>query len=692
MGNQIAWLPVVKFRNMTTSSSSEAQLARKEVKRGKLKHFLFGEPFPNRAEIHERLDKVRGLAIFASDPISSNAYATEAIMTILVLLGTGALALTLPIGLAVAGLVVLVVFSYIQTIQHYPDGGGAYTVTKDNLGTIPSLFAAAALLTDYVLTVSVSVSAGIRAITSAFPELIDYRVLLALLAILLITWINLRGVRESGTIFALPTYAFVGGVLLVIIIGVIREFGLFGVAPVPIPPVDRTIKPVSHLLFMWLILRAFAAGTTALTGIEAISNGIPAFKPPESRNAAMTMVAMGACAMSLFVGISFLATTLHLVPTEEESILSQLTRTVTGTGVIYFWVQIFTTLILILAANTGYQDFPRLSSFLAKDGFMPRWMQNRGDRLVFNGGIITLATLASAIVIVFRADEIAMLPLYALGVMLSFTLSQFGMVRLMGKVGQLKPGESAQTMVTKIHYETGWQWKRALNFIGGSTTFVALIVLMATKFIDGAWVIVVAIPMLVYLFRSINKHYESVAEELTTRDMTVSQLSEIGDVAIVPIADVHRGTLRALRYAKRISDDVRATCIITDDAARERLQRRWERFPEITDQIKLVVVDYEYRDILTPLVEYIEHVNNVEFPGKLITVVVPEFVPERFSEQLLHNQTANLLRARLRRYKDVVVIDVPFHIPTANNGKMKENRSKKAGEAEVDHSSGQSGQ
>jgi amino acid transporter len=633
-----------------------------EAKRSRLKKILFGKPFPNRAERHERLDKVRGLAIFASDPISSNAYATEAIMTVLLVLGSGALVLTLPITLAVVGLVVIVVFSYIQTIQHYPDGGGAYTVTKDNLGVIPSLFAGAALLTDYILTVSVSVSAGIRAITSAFPELIDYRVLLALLAILLLTWVNLRGVRESGTLFAFPTYAFVGGVLLVIVIGLVRQLGLFGTEPIAVPPQASTIRPVSTLLFVWIVLRAFAAGTTALTGIEAISNGIPAFKPPESRNASKTMLAMAIIAMSLFIGISYLSTTLHLVPSEEESILSQLSRTITGSGFLYYWVQIFTTLILILAANTGFQDFPRLSSFLARDGFLPRWMQNRGDRLVFNGGILSLALLASIIMLIFRADEIAMLPLYALGVMLSFTLSQFGMVRLMGKVGKLSPGESAQTSVTRIHYERGWRWKQILNLIGSVTTFIVLIVLLATKFVEGAWIIVLAVPLLVLLFRAINRSYTEVAEALTTRELTMDQLSEIADVVIVPIADVHRGTLRALRYALRFSSDVRAVCIITDEDTKERLQRRWERFPEITNQVQLITLEYAYRDILTPLVDYIEQVNDVEFPDQLLNVVVPEFVPDSMLEDLLHNQTASLLRLRLRSHKDIVVIDLPFHI------------------------------
>jgi amino acid transporter len=628
------------------------------------KRLLFGTPFPTRAEIHERLDKVRALAIFASDPISSNAYATEAMMSVLILLGSGALVLTLPIALVIMALVLLVVFSYIQTILHYPDGGGAYTVAKDNLGTLPSLLAAGALLTDYILTVSVSVSAGIRAITSAFPETFDYRVWMAVTAVILLTWINLRGVRESGTIFAFPTYAFVGGVLLVIVLGLIRYLGLFGIAP--LQPTVHDVVPAqatTSFLYIWLILRAFAAGCTALTGIEAISNGVQAFRPPEAKNAAKTMVAMAVIAMSLFVGISFMATHLNLLPSEEESILSQMTRNITGGGILYYWVQFFTTMILILAANTGYQDFPRLSSFLAKDGFMPRWLQNRGDRLVYDSGILVLAFIASILIVVFRADEIAMLPLYALGVMLSFTLSQFGMVRLMGKIAHLKPGENVKTNVTTIHYESGWWWKRALNFVGGTTTFIVLLILITTKFTEGAWVIVLAIPLLVLLFRSIQSHYAHVAHSLSTSDLALSDMSQIADVVIVPLADVHRGTLRALRYAKRISTDVRAVSIITSEEMRQRFQRRWKRFPEVTGDIRLVCLEYEYRDILTPLVEYIEQVNNTEFPNQLVTVVIPEFVPESLGEQLLHNQTANILRFRLHGYKDIVVIDVPFHIP-----------------------------
>lgn len=630
-----------------------------------IKRVLIGEPFPTSREIHERLDKVRALAIFASDPISSNAYATEAIMSVLIVLGSGALRLTLPLAMGVAALVLMVVFSYIQTILHYPDGGGAYTVAKDNLGKYPSLLAGGALLTDYVLTVSVSVSAGVRALTSAVPQTFDYRVPIALGAIALITWINLRGVRESGTVFALPTYAFVGGVLLTIAIGLARMVGLFGLSP--LPSFHDTVPATGSLVgfaYVWLLLRAFAGGCTALTGIEAISNGVKAFKPPESHNAAKTMVAMGVIAMSLFVGITYLSTHMHLVPAGHgESILSQMTRQITGGGFLYYWVQVFTALILFLAANTGYQDFPRLSSFLANDGFLPRWMQNRGDRLVFSSGIMVLAAVSSLIVIVFRADEIAMLPLYALGVMLSFTLSQAGMSRLMGKVGSLKPGETLYTGVTTIHYERTWQAKRLLNIVGAAVTAVVFIILTATKFMDGAWIVALAIPGFVYLFDHIHNHYEKVACTLSTEDFSEAHLMDVANVAIVPIADVHRGTLRALQYAKRIATDVRAVCVATTPEMHRRVEERWARFPRLTENMRLVILDYDFRDILTPLVEYVDKVNRLEFDDYLVTVVIPEFIPEAGMAGVLHNQTANMLRRRLRSKEDVIVIDVPYHIP-----------------------------
>ncbi|MCA9972808.1 MAG: APC family permease [Anaerolineales bacterium] len=630
-----------------------------------LKRVLIGKPFPTSHDIHERLDKVRALAVFASDPISSNAYATEAIMSVLIVLGSGALRLTLPLAMGVATLVLMVVFSYIQTILHYPDGGGAYTVAKDNLGKYPSLLAGGALLVDYILTVSVSVSAGVRALTSAVPEAFDYRVLIALAAIALITWVNLRGVRESGTVFAVPTYAFVAGVLVTIAYGLLRYFGLFGLAP--LPSFHESVPATGSIVgfaYIWLLLRAFAGGCTALTGIEAISNGVKAFKPPESHNAAKTMVAMGAIAMSLFVGITFLSTRMHLVPTEHgESILSQMTRQIAGSGFLYYWVQAFTALILFLAANTGYQDFPRLSSFLAKDGFLPRWMQNRGDRLVFSSGIVVLAVVSSIIVLIFRADEIAMLPLYALGVMLSFTLSQAGMSRLMGQVGKLKPGEVAYTQVTEIHFERTWRWKQAMNVVGSITTGVVFVILTATKFLDGAWIVALAIPLLVLLFDRINKHYDKVAQALSTKKLAEADLMDVANVAIVPIADVHRGTLRALQYAKRIASDVRAVCVATTPEMHQRVERRWARFPKLMENIELVVIDYDYRDILTPLVDYVDRVNRLEFDGQLVTIVIPEFIPADSVAGMLHNQTANILRRRLRSKEDIIVIDVPYLIP-----------------------------
>ncbi len=641
------------------------------------KGYLIGKPFPTSMDIHERLDKVRALAVFASDPISSNAYATEAIMSVLILLGSAGLANTLPLALAVAGLVLLVIFSYTQTIMHYPVGGGSYRVSRDNLGVLPSLVAAGSLMTDYVLTVAVSVSAGVRATTSAFPELDHHRVLLALLAIGLITWINLRGVRESGTIFAMPTYAFVFGGLLVVALGLVRMYGLLGAAPLTANP--ALVPPAGSLegfAYTWLLLRAFAGGCTALTGIEAISDGVQAFKPPESRNATKTMVVMGVMAMSLFIGITFLSTHLGLLPNQPESVLSQLGRRVAGTGILYYWLQISTTLILILAANTGFQDFPRLGFFLAHDGFLPRWMQNRGDRLVFSSGILVLALMSSLLVVLFNANEIAMLPLYALGVMLSFSLSQTGMFRLMGRIRHLKPGEKLKTDFTEVHYERGTGWKRLVNGTGAVTTSIVFVVLATTKFLDGAWIVILTIPLLVLGFLSIHRHYQKVAASLRTRDLTTDDLTAIADVVVVPIADVHRGTLRALAYAKRFSSDVRAVCVTTSTEMRERILKRWARFPEITSSIRLVCIDYEYRDVLHPLVDYIEHINHDEFRDQLTTVVIPEFVAESLWEQLLHNQTAWRLRHELAQHRDIVLINVPFHLQSVKEWRAQQDQAR----------------
>ncbi len=628
-----------------------------------LKRILLGKPFPSSMDQHERLDKIRALAIFASDPISSNAYATEAIMSVLIVMGSGALSLTLPLALGVAFLVLIVIISYIQTILHYPDGGGAYTVSKDNLGEVPSLISAAALLIDYVLTVAVSISAGVHAVTSAFPSLYPHRILIAILAIILITWINLRGIRESGTIFALPTYAFVGGVFIVIVLGMLRSLGWFGIDPLAISatPVPPSISPIGFA-YIWLILRAFAGGCTALTGIEAISNGTKAFKPPEARNAIITMIIMGIMAMSLFIGITFLSTHLALVPNESDTILSQMTHQITNGGFLYYWVQISTFAILFLAANTGFQAFPQLSSFLAKDNFLPRWLSMRGSRLVFSAGIILLAVLASLLIIFYKADEIAMLPLYALGVMLSFSLSQAGMFRLMGRIVHLKHGETLKTKVTTVHYEDNARLKQVMNAIGAVVTSLVFLILLLTKFREGAWIVALMIPILVVGFYSIQRHYKRVAEALSTRELAEDELTELADVVMIPIEDIHRGTLQALKYAQRISTDVRALVVVTSDEMKHRLLERWKRFPNITRNIRLIFIEYDFRDILTPLVNYIEEVNKIEFTDQLTTVVIPEFIPENRAGMFLHNQTARALRRRLRQDMDIVIVDVLYHI------------------------------
>ena len=633
-----------------------------------IKQLMFGKPFPTSSAHHERLDNLRGLAVFASDPISSNAYATEAIMRVLIILGAAALSFTLPIAIIIALLVLLVVLSYNQTIRHYPMGGGAYMVSKDNLGREASWLAGAAILSDYVLTVAVSISAGVKAISSAFPQITffhDHRVLLGIVLIALLTWLNLRGVRESGTIFAIPTYAFVGGVLLVIMIGIGRYFGLWG-TPLPARTIDSTIQTtgITNFEYLFLLLRAFAGGCTALTGIEAISDGVQAFRNPAPKNAIITMRAMAIMAMALFIGISFIATHIPITLADEggESVLSQMTRTVTGGGILYYWVQFTTTFILILAANTAYADFPRIAAFLAQDGFLPRWMSRLGGRLVYSSGILTLAVMASLMVAAFGAEEHNLLPLYAIGVFLSFTLSQAGMLVLWSKVARLKPGEELQTLVTTLHYEPDYRWKRIPSLIGVVMTAFVLIILTWTKFLEGAWLILLALPLIMLLFRAIRHHYDHVAKNLRLRGMNPGELRSPADVAIVPVGDIHRASLRAIKYALRFSNDVRVVQVVGSSAEEQATRKRWEEWHTIVPEAQLIFLYTDYRDFLRPLVNYIDRVNREEFSGQLVTVVVPEFVPDSGAANLLHNQTATMLRWRLRGQEDVVVINVPYHL------------------------------
>lgn len=633
-----------------------------------IKRVLIGKPFPSSSAHHERLDKVRGLAVFASDPISSNAYATEAIMRVLIGLGAAALSFTLPIAITIAVLVLLVVLSYNQTIKHYPMGGGAYMVSKDNLGRTASWLAGAAILSDYVLTVAVSISAGVKAISSAFPQIAffhDHRVILGIGIIITITWLNLRGVRESGTIFAIPTYAFVVGVLVVIVIGMMRYFGIVGE---PLPP--RIVTDVvirndwTDFGYVWLLLRAFAGGCTALTGIEAISDGVQAFRTPAPRNAILTMRAMAILAMSLFIGISFIATHIPIELDSEnaESVLSQMTRTVVGSGPLYYWVQFTTMFILILAANTAYADFPRIAAFLAQDGFLPRWMTRLGTRLVYSYGVIVLAVIASIMLAVFGGEEHNLLPLYAIGVFLSFTLSQAGMIVMWRKVSKLKPGESLKTNITTLHYEPNYRWLRIPSILGVVLTALVLVILAVTKFTEGAWLILLALPLIMLLFRLIKRHYDHVARNLRLTGLKPSDLRSPADVVIVPVGDIHRGSLRAIKYALKFSDDVRIVQVVSDEEQEANTRQRWAQWKDVIKNTEIIFLRTEFRDFLQPLVEYINNVSHNEFPGQLITVVVPEFVPDGKLAKVLHNQTAVMLLFALRAYEDVVVINVPYHL------------------------------
>jgi len=614
-----------------------------------VRRLLFGSSLPTAEEAHQRLTKVKALAVFSSDALSSVAYATEEILLVLVVAGSAALGLSLPIALVIAGLLAIVSTSYYQTIHGYPSGGGAYIVAYDNLGVWPGLTAGAALLIDYVLTVAVSITAGIAAITSAFPALLPFRVELCLLAIAFITWANLRGVRESGTLFAIPTYGFVFIFLVLILTGLVRlTTGSLSLVPAQtIPVVGRG----AQALTLFLILRAFASGCTALTGIEAISNGIPAFQKPEADNAGKTLIAMAALLATMFLGITFLARSLGVVPVEDQTVVSQIGRQVFGRGLLYLVLQAATALILVLAANTSFADFPRLSAILARARYLPRQLTNLGDRLVFANGIIALALLASSLVIIFGGQTHRLIPLYAVGVFLSFTLSQTGMVRHWHKEGG-----------------RGWQWKAAVNGLGAVATGVVLLVIVASKFIHGAWIVILLIPIFVWMFRTIKRHYVTLAEQLSLEGLEpeewVGTASHKTYKVVVPVSGMHRGTLAALRFARSLSKDV--TAVIVDVVPQFTASVR-EKWPTWGHDVPLVVLESPYRSTIGPLLTYLDEVDRRESERGLTAIVLPEFVPARWWHHLLHNQTALLLKTVLtyrrgQTDKDRVIVDVPYHL------------------------------
>jgi amino acid transporter len=603
-----------------------------------LKRSLLGKPIPTTLEKHERLGRATGLAVFASDALSSSAYATEEIFLILILAGTSALHTSVPISLGIGALLAIVVSSYRQTILAYPSAGGAYIVSRENLGTYPSLVAGGALLTDYVLTVSVSVAAGIAAVTSAVPALYPYRVELCVLGVVGITVANLRGVRESGRLFAVPTYAFIAGYVLLIGWGTVVWLG--GGAPAGGPAPTGSITPGTQDLTLFLALRAFASGCVALTGIEAVSNGVPAFRPPEARNARQVLVMLGTILTTLFIGITFLANAFGLVPAEQETINSQLARRVFGGGVLYYFVQAMTMLILVLAANTSFADFPRLASFMARDRFMPRQFASRGDRLAFSNGIIILAVLSAVLLVIFRAETHALIPLYAVGVFVSFTLSQAGMVRFWFRARGRR-----------------WLRRATLNGAGAAATGIVTLIIAVTKFTHGAWIVVLLIPGLVLVFLAIHRHYADVAGQLSLEGADPPPPPEHHTVLVLT-GDLHRGTLPALRYAKTLSPSARAVYVESDPDSTRRLEERWGKWGT---GVPLVVLRSPYRSVVGAFLEYLDHLQE-QAPNSLVTVILPEFVPARWWQHLLHNQTALLIKGALLFRRGVIVTDVPYHL------------------------------
>jgi amino acid transporter len=610
----------------------------------RLKQILFGRPLASDRLEHERLSKKTGLAVLSSDNISSVAYATEQTLIVLAVLGTAALSYVVPISAVIVGLVVLVALSYRQTIFAYPQGGGSYTVAKDNLGTSYGLIAAASLLTDYILTVSVSVSSGIAAITSAYPSLIPHTVALGLAAIVVLMAVNLRGVRESGMAFSVPTYVFIAIMLALLATGIYR--GVLGheVAPSAGPVrVDKVsaatvgIGGPAGFALVFLILRGFAEGCVAITGTEAISNGVGAFKSPSAKNAATTLGWMAAILATFFLGTSYLAKHYMVMPTANETILSQLGHHIFGGGVLYFTLQYATFALLVLAANTAFADFPRLSSILAGDRFMPRQFAARGDRLAFSNGIVVLALLAMTLVWLFHGDTSALIPLYAIGVFICFTLSQVGMV---------------------VHWwrcrARGWRWRAALNGIGALATALVFIVQVVTKFTAGAWVVVLIIPSIILMLTKIHQHYVDFAAEVKYSGH--SPLMFLHHTVVVPVNGITKPLAGALVYATTISEDVRAIYVEVDSGSAAQLAADWEAWDI---GVELVVVPSPYRSVLRPIVDYVKRLTN-EGEADLVTVVVSEIVPRRWWEHLLHNKTALYIRTAFLFRPNVVVTAVPY--------------------------------
>jgi amino acid transporter len=607
-----------------------------------LRTFLIGRPIHSEREEHERLTKTKALAIFSSDNISSSAYATEEIMRILVLAGIGALSLTLPLTLVIIVVLAIVAGSYRQTIRAYPNGASAYLVASDTLGRAPGLVAASALLIDYVLTVAVSVSAGVAAITSIFPDAYPERVLIAVVAVIVISLGNLRGIRESGSIFMAPTYLYIVAVFGLIAFGIYR-YATADLGTYAVPPSWLEAEAGTQPLALFLILRAFSSGAVALTGTEAISDGVPAFKPPEWRNARTTLTWAAAIFGTLFLGVSFLSSTIGIVPdpTEQQTVLSQLARHLTGTGWYLYLVQFSTALLLVLAANTSFADFPRLSSFLARDEFMPRQFAFRGERLAFTTGILALSIFAIVLLLAFQASVTALIPLYTLGVFLAFTLSQSGMVVRWWR-----------------RREAGWRRGIVINGVGAVTTGIVAVIVVVSKFTAGAWMVVIMIPLLVMLLLSIRSHYRAVDEGLALARIPTGGRTAAEPIVIVPIARLDEPARQAIAFANSISKEATAVHVTNDADTADELRQRW---PEWAGGAELVVIESPYRALIGPLLAYLDVLQRQD-PSRPVLVVLSELVPRHWWENLLHNQTALRLKLRLFTRPNTIVADVPYHL------------------------------
>lgn len=600
----------------------------------RVKRLLIGRPMKSTALAEEKLSKLKALAILSSDALSSVAYGTEQILLVLMVVGFSALWYSIPISIAVLGLLAILVLSYRQTIFTYPSGGGAYIVAKENLGLPFGLVAGGSLLVDYILTVAVSASAGTDAITSAFPAMHDHGVFIALAMIAVLTILNLRGITESASILAYPVYLFIFAVFILIISGIFQL--ATGAIPSQPPTFGTTISGIS----LFILLKAFSSGCSALTGVEAVSNAIPNFKAPAERNAAKTLMMMGGILGGMFIGISLLAYWYGIVPDPRETVVSQIAANTFGRGWMYYFIQVVTALILFLAANTAYSAFPLLAFMLAKDKFMPHMFMVRGDRLGFSNGIITLGIGSALLIIIFKGHTENLIPLYALGVFIPFTLSQTGMMK--------------RWLINK---PKGWIVPFVINTIGMLTTLTISLIFMITKFTQ-VWIIFLFLPFTIFIFRKIHQHYSDIAEELRI-DITKEKPITKGNIIVIPVAGVTRVVSGTIGYAKSLTSNVVAVYVGFDDESVEKMEQKWE---EWDPGVRLIVLRSRYRSIIRPLVKFIDTVEWKTAETDHITVLMPQFITKKWWHNFLHNQTSWLIRAYLFARKDVTIATVPYHL------------------------------